>query len=46
MLTSKRRRWSLRVIHSDRQSLSRSVIYKHIAAIRAAFVQAGLDHYL
>jgi len=26
--------------------MSRSAIYKHIAAIRAAFVQAGLDHYL
>jgi RNA polymerase sigma-70 factor (ECF subfamily) len=28
------------------KGLSRSAIYKHIAAIRAAFVKAGLDHYL
>ncbi|MBP7946039.1 MAG: sigma-70 family RNA polymerase sigma factor [Verrucomicrobia bacterium] len=26
--------------------MSRSAIYKHIAAIRAAFIKAGLDHYL
>lgn len=26
--------------------MSRSVIYKHIATIRAAFTKAGLDHYL
>ncbi|HMQ17059.1 MAG TPA: RNA polymerase subunit sigma-24, partial [Phycisphaerae bacterium] len=26
--------------------MARSVIYKHIAGIRAAFTQAGLDHYL
>jgi RNA polymerase sigma factor (sigma-70 family) len=26
--------------------MARSVIYKHIAAIRAAFTKAGLDHYL
>jgi RNA polymerase sigma-70 factor (ECF subfamily) len=26
--------------------LSRSAIYKHIAAIRTAFIRAGLDHYL
>ncbi len=26
--------------------LPRSAIYKHIAAIRAAFIKAGLDHYL
>jgi RNA polymerase sigma-70 factor (ECF subfamily) len=26
--------------------MSRSAIYKHIAAIRAAFTKAGLDHYL
>jgi len=27
-------------------SMARSVIYKHIAVIRAAFIRAGLDHYL
>lgn len=26
--------------------MARSVIYKHIAAIRAGFIKAGLDHYL
>ncbi len=26
--------------------LARSVIYRHIAAIRTAFIEAGLDHYL
>lgn len=26
--------------------MSRSALYKHIAAIRAAFTKAGLDHYL
>lgn len=26
--------------------MARSVIYKHITAIRAAFIKAGLDHYL
>lgn len=28
------------------KGLSRSAIYKHIAAIRAAFIKAGLDQYL
>ncbi|MCK6466519.1 MAG: RNA polymerase subunit sigma-24, partial [Phycisphaerae bacterium] len=31
---------------SRETGLSRSALYKHIAAIRAAFIKAGLDHYL
>ena len=31
---------------SRRTSLSRSVVYRHIAAIRAVFLGAGLQHYL
>lgn len=31
---------------SRETGMSRSAIYRHIAAIRAAFVEAGLDHYL